>query len=1154
MGRAGSATQVLLERELELGVVAGLFERAAAGHGGLVLLEAPAGAGKSVLLEHAAGLARERGLGVLRARGHELERAFGWGVARSLFETSLAARSEADRDELLGGPATAARGLFGRGEQAAGVPSSDAAFAVLHALYWLAARLAEREPLLLVVDDAQWGDEPSLRFLVYLLGRLGDQPIAVLVAARTGERDAGLLEQLAGDPAARVQVLRPLSPAAVARLVRGRMAGAEEGLCRRCFELTAGNPLQVRELLAAIEQQERPADAAALVAAVELAARSLGRTVLRRLGMLSPDPRALARAVAVLEDDAPVQLAGALAGLAPTGALAAADELARADVLRAGDPLGFSHPLVRAAVYGELAFGERAQAHRRAARLLGEVGAPDGQVSAHLLESPAAGDDVVVSLLRAAARRALAQGVPGSAVRYLERALREPPAGQERAGVLADLGRAEAAAGRPAAAAHLEAAIALVAAPRERAALLLEFGRVLHDAGRLTDAGASFRRGLRELGADEASQHERRSGDGDATRSSEPGDGSELAIDLEAGYLTSAMLDPALAADAHHHVDAILASGELLDSRAGRALASKAMFMRLFAGGPRDEVLAVARRLLGDGRLIEEDSADSQARTHVIGCLSWCDDYEAAERALRLSFAEAQRRGSVLTFAMASQLRARQRLWTGAIADAVADARAANEIWRQGLHVYLHASSYCLVSALLEQGDPDEAEAVLALAEHQPAASGFFAAWRQAAVGRLAAYRGDDAAALEAFQATGRRVAELLAVNPTILPWRSEAGLAARRLGRHEPDAWARRAQAAAMRAAASLHGRTARATAVWTFALTSAALFMFSLDRLIVTTALPAIQGDLDANLQALEWTVNAYTLSLAVLLLTGAALGDRFGRRRVFCSAWRCSPPGHWPPRSPVDRRARRRPRGAGRRWRDPGAAEPDHPHRRRAGPSSRRRARSVGCRRRAGGRARSGARRCPDRGALMAGHLLAQRACGIGADPARPPAARGKPRAARPARRARRRARQYRAARARLGPDTRTGPGLEQPTDPARARRLGAPGGRADAAAAPVRQPHLRGGQRRLAAGLRGAARIAVRDRAAAADRARVLPDRRRARLLPWTAATRSPSPPPARSATLGARPLMVGALALEATGLGWLAAVAAPAVPYGSLVAP
>src|SRR6184192_4359331 len=70
----------------------------------------------------------------------------------------------------------------------------------------------------------------------------------------------------------------------------------------------------------------------------------------------------------------------------------------------------------------------------------------------------------------------------------------------------------------------------------------------------------------------------------------------------------------------------------------------------------------------------------------------------------------------------------------------------------------------------------------------------------------------------------------------------------------------------------------------LWTFAITSTALFMTTLDNLVVTTALPVIRRDLHAGLSGLEWTVNAYTLTFAVLLLTGAALGDRFGRRRMF------------------------------------------------------------------------------------------------------------------------------------------------------------------------------------------------------------------------------------------------------------------------------
>ena len=93
----------------------------------------------------------------------------------------------------------------------------------------------------------------------------------------------------------------------------------------------------------------------------------------------------------------------------------------------------------------------------------------------------------------------------------------------------------------------------------------------------------------------------------------------------------------------------------------------------------------------------------------------------------------------------------------------------------------------------------------------------------------------------------------------------------------------------------------------IWTFVITSIALFMVTLDNLVVTTALPVIRHDLHAALEGLEWTVNAYTLTFAVLLLTGAALGDRFGRRRLFVDrARRSSPPR---PRSPRSRRASRR-----------------------------------------------------------------------------------------------------------------------------------------------------------------------------------------------------------------------------------------------------
>ena len=85
-------------------------------------------------------------------------------------------------------------------------------------------------------------------------------------------------------------------------------------------------------------------------------------------------------------------------------------------------------------------------------------------------------------------------------------------------------------------------------------------------------------------------------------------------------------------------------------------------------------------------------------------------------------------------------------------------------------------------------------------------------------------------------------------------------------------------------RAVGSGTGRSDRSRAVWAMVISGMALFMASLDNLVVSTALPVIRVHLHAGLSGLEWTVNAYTLTFAVLLLSAAAVGERFGRRRTF------------------------------------------------------------------------------------------------------------------------------------------------------------------------------------------------------------------------------------------------------------------------------
>jgi DNA-binding CsgD family transcriptional regulator len=768
VGAAAGAGHGLLERGVERSLLADLVHEVGAGRGGVLLVEGAAGLGKSALLEHGVGAARDAGLEVVRARGHELERGFAWGVARSLFEASLLSRSGPERDRLLDGPAAPARRLFGDGGSPAPPPEGDAGFAITHALFWVALRLAEEAPLLVVVDDVHWADDPSLRWLIYLSGRISDAAVGVLAAARSGEPGAAdLVDALALDPAARVRSLRPLGGAAVSELVRRRLVDAGESFCRRCFELTAGNPLHLRALLAALGATGPRPDETDLSAGATAAARTLERSVLRRLAAMPPPARALAEAVAVFEDDVPLELAASLAALEPAVARGAADLLVRADVLRPGDSLGFIHQLLRAAVYGGLSARRRGETHRRAAQLLASAGAPDEQVCGHLLEASPTGDEEVVERLRLTARRALAHGASASAVEYLRRALREPPPDQARAALLAELGHAEATAGRAEAIAHLEAAVALVDQGEQRARLLLEFGRALHHSGRLTDACAAFERGLEELEA-------------------AGGQDNELGAELEGGYLNAALFAPERARDARRRAGEIMGGADALTSAAELALLSKAIMLEVWAGGPRDELVGWARRLLSDGRVRDQDAADTQVPWHLIATLGWCDDYAGADEALRMAFADAGRRGSALAYVLACVFRSRHALWTGPIGDAIHDARAAVEL-SPPHSVYLCSAAYCLVSGLLEQGEGDEAEAVLRYVdEQQPAPPPFFAAWRQMAGGRLAAHRGEHDAALDAFLAAGRCQLALGIVNPAVLPWRSEAAAAARRLGRLE--------------------------------------------------------------------------------------------------------------------------------------------------------------------------------------------------------------------------------------------------------------------------------------------------------------------------------------------------------------------------------
>jgi DNA-binding SARP family transcriptional activator len=422
----------LADRDTELAAIHAALDDLARGQPGLLLVEGPAGIGKSRLLAEVRRLAADRSLQVRSARGSQLEQAFGFGMVRQLFEPVLASADR--RDDLLAGAAAGASGVFDLHSDGA----LDGSFAVMHALHALTANLAAAAPVTLAIDDLQWSDGESLRYLAYLVRRLDAVPVLVAATVRAGERNEhdDLLTELLVEPAAVVIRPAPLSEEATARIVAERLGPASPLFTAACHRMTAGNPLLLRQLLRGLEADGVRPDAAHADRAVAVGSRAVSNMVLLRLRRMPPVATAVARAAAVLGDGATLRAVASLAEVSAEDAAAALSALARAEVVTDEMPIAFVHPLVREAVYRDLSAAERQVQHGRAAEVLAATGAAPEQVAAHLLLAPDATDPQVLEALRSAARTGTGGVASGRALTYLQRALEQGSAGTGRSDVL----------------------------------------------------------------------------------------------------------------------------------------------------------------------------------------------------------------------------------------------------------------------------------------------------------------------------------------------------------------------------------------------------------------------------------------------------------------------------------------------------------------------------------------------------------------------------------------------------------------------------------------------------------------------------------------------------------------------------------------------
>jgi DNA-binding CsgD family transcriptional regulator len=731
-----------------------------AGHGAFAVVEGPAGIGKSSLLAEARHRAGEQELAVLVARGTEIERSFSYGVVRQLFEPQLRGVTEAQRSELFVGAAAHASRLFDPTavvEPAAG--GEDAAFAVLHGLYWLTLNLAEHKPLLLVVDDLQWADAASTRWIAYLARRLEAVPAAVLAGVRPVEDEDSALSELLADPQTIAIQPSALSEEAVTELVRQQLGSeAEPAFCVACHRSTGGNPLLVHELVRTLVS-EAVAPTAASVAVVErLAPDAVARSVGLRLARLSAPAASLARAIAILGDDVEGPTAAALAGierrdLAPSAAL-----LSRVALLHPDPPLRFVHPVVRNAVYESIEHHQRGLEHARAAALLHERGAPVEQIAAQLLVSPAEMTDDAVAILRQAGARAAADGAPVSAARYLERALAEPMDDAQRAELLLELAAAEFGLSNAAVVEHLREAVALLEDPEQRAVALAQLGRALYWAG-------DDEEGVRVL---------------EEALAQRPDAKDDLQRRLEGGLIANATRVASQYAAARRRLEKLKVSPD--DGPGARMLLSVQAYHEAAMAGDRAKAVALAVNALR----AMPDEERAWHYTPATYALLYSDEIDEAVALLDPAIAFVQRSGAVFGFSGLAMMRAILEYSRGDLREAEADARTALEALPSRQAWFVRHAHTWLSQILVERGALDEAASLVESARATTDSAEPFVRTPLLRAGAVvAAARGDHRAALEQALELGHMLSAFGHDNPVVSypSWRSLAAQAQHGLG-----------------------------------------------------------------------------------------------------------------------------------------------------------------------------------------------------------------------------------------------------------------------------------------------------------------------------------------------------------------------------------
>ncbi|MFJ4923934.1 AAA family ATPase [Streptomyces sp. NPDC088725] len=750
------SSSTLIGHADELGVLNRHATGACAGNVGLVTLSGPAGIGKTTLLRTFLAGDACRDMSVRYGSCAKAVPGAAYGGVRELFGPSAS--------DVLTGPDDLG------GER----PGAPTVYRTLHRLYRLAVGLMADRPLVLVLDDVHRCDELSLLWVDFLLRRADGLPLLVVLARRDTEPVApAALADIAARREAAVLRLTPLTREDVGEMTRrflratagpaparrttAQPATAGPGSVERRFTehaaaVSGGNPLTLSRLLGELRAEGVRPDEDGARRITETGGPVVAHSVRALLDCRPPWVKDVAKAIAVLGEESP-DLVGVLAGLPPAFVTQGVRVLRHAEVV-APDRDDLVHEMVRSAVLDSIGTDDLVGLRTRAALLLSDAERPPERSACQLMALPAVTEAWMPALLRDAAASAVNRGAPETAARYLRRVLDVDP---DSVPVRVELAAALSETDPHQAAGLLEQALSRAGDIRTLAAVAARFGMVCLAVRRSPTGLRVLTEVLDALRAE-------------AGPCPTPAD-RELLTHVESVLLSVGAAEKATILTVKDHAARLTAPPG--DTPAQRQLLAMTTTLTAMDGRSAERTAEQARRVTDFAR----PGPESWSLITASFALGLADEVGEALDALDRTITHGRENGAVRTHVLALSARALLLHSTGAIPDALADARTSIEIIGEGNRgggAVLPRTA--LATVLIDRGEPERAEELLTGIDR--AGLDRFVIeyhWYLMVRARARWALGDREAALRLFRDCGASLEEAGFTNPVFLPWWMEA-------------------------------------------------------------------------------------------------------------------------------------------------------------------------------------------------------------------------------------------------------------------------------------------------------------------------------------------------------------------------------------------